>query len=226
MVFGRNNKSDQISKSWSDLWEEEESEGEDIALEQRREQNSRSWSHESIAQDSSSSLTRVLREARSASILNSRSQPQPSRSPAPERRKSFDKPAQSENVAVSPKAILCATTASPKKSSLDKWAALGDKRRNFKPSEVSFESKRFPNNMTWRKDWGLGSSGFDYGSWAKKEPVASQDRRRRQFLSKEWRRDSLETPKPVNVKPVVNHDYDSTVDEDLDLVGGWHDLHL
>ncbi|KAL5342947.1 kinase-like domain-containing protein [Aspergillus crustosus] len=224
MVFGRNNKSDQISKSWSDLWEEEESEEEDTALEQRREQNSRSWSHESIVQGTSSTLTMGLREARSSSILNARSQP--SRSPAPKCRESFDKPTDSENITRSPKAIPAATKASPKKSSVDKWAVLGDKRRNFKPSSTTFDSKRFPNNMTWRKDWGLGSSGFDYGSWAKKETVCSQDRRRRQFLNKEWRRDSLETPRLVNVKPAINQDYHGSVDEDLDLVGGWHDLHL
>ncbi|KAL4883300.1 kinase-like domain-containing protein [Aspergillus karnatakaensis] len=224
MVFGRNNKSDQISKSWSDLWEEEESEAEDAALEQRREQNSRSWSHESLADDASSSLTMGLREARSTSILNARTPP--SRPPVSKRRESLDKLTDSENVAVSPKAIHSTIKASPKKSSMDKWAALGDKRRNFKPSEISFESKRFPNNMTWRKDWGLGSSGFDYGSWVKKETVVSQDRRRRQFLHKEWRRDSLETPKPAKAKPINNLDYHGSVDEDLDLVGGWHDLHL
>ena len=52
MVFGRN-KNDQISKSWSDLWdEEEESENEELTVfEQRREQNSRSWSHESQGAD-------------------------------------------------------------------------------------------------------------------------------------------------------------------------------
>jgi serine/threonine protein kinase len=226
MVFGRNKKSDQISKSWSDLWdEEEESEGEDTAFQQRREQNSRSWSHESTLAGSSSSLTTGLREPQSSSILNSRSQPSPSS--AASSRESLDKPADSGTTAVSPKAIpWTARTArtSPKKSSLDKWAALGDKRRNFKPADASLEAKRFPNSMTWRKDWGLGSSGFDYGSWAKKESSPFQDRRRRPFLRREWRRDSLETQKPVKVKH--NPDYHGSVDEDLDLIGGWHDLHL
>lgn len=222
MVFGRNNKSDQISKSWSDLWEEEESEEEDTALHQRREQNSRSWSHESATANSDSSVATGLREVTSPSILNSRSQPS---RPAPSRSdESLSKPASGDSVAA-PKVISFTPRASPKKSSLDKWAALGDKRRNFK-SSGSFESQRLPNNMTWRKDWGLGSSGFDYGSWAKKDSRASPDRCRRQFLKKEWRRDSSETPKPVNIHPANNRDYHGSVDEDLDLVGGWHDLHL
>lgn len=222
MVFGRNNKSDQISKSWSDLWEEEESESEEMALNERREQNSRSWSHESTTVDGRSSPTAGLREPSSTSILNSRSRPV--QSPASKSSDSLDKPPKSETFATAPKVVSFTPQTSPKKSSLDKWAALGDKRRNFKPSERSLESKRFPNNMTWRKDWGLGSSGFDYGSWAKKESFTSPDRRRRQFLNREWRRDSLETHKPV--KPALNQDYHGSIDEDLDLVGGWHDLHL
>ncbi|KAL4819456.1 kinase-like domain-containing protein [Aspergillus spinulosporus] len=215
MVFGRKNKSsEQISKSWSDLWEEEESECEDTALNQRREQNSRSWSHESTSVDTGSSLATCLQDTRSTSILASRIEPSRSIEPS-------NKPAERVPVATA-KVIPSNNKASPKKTSLDKWAALGDKRRNFKPADHSFESKRFPNNMTWRKDWGLGSSGFDYGSWAKKESLATQDRRRRQFLNRDWRRDSLEAPKPVNVKS----DYHGSIDEDLDLVGGWHDMHL
>lgn len=215
MVFGRKNKSsEQISKSWSDLWEEEESEYEDTALNQRREQNSRSWSHESTSVDTDSSLATCLQETRSTSVLDSRNEPSRSIEPS-------NKPAERVPVAVA-KVIPSNTKASPKKTSLDKWAALGDKRRNFKPADHSFESKRFPNNMSWRKDWGLGSSGFDYGSWAKKESLAVQDRRRRQFLNRDWRRDSLESPKHVNTKS----DYHGSIDEDLDLVGGWHDLHL
>ncbi|KAJ0420867.1 kinase-like domain-containing protein [Aspergillus carlsbadensis] len=220
MVFGRNNKADQISKSWSDLWdEEEESEGEQVALQQRREQNSRSWSHESTTAHASDMVTTPgLREARSISILNPRREP--SSSPEVVLPSFFEKPA----VTV-PKLKQWSPRTSPNKSNVDKWAALGDKRRNFKPSDPSFESKRLPNNMTWRKDWGLGSSGFDYGQWAKKESLA-QDRRRRPFLRKEWRRDSLETQRHVNIKPANIYDYHGSLDEDLDLVGGWHDLHL
>ncbi|KAL4928687.1 putative serine/threonine protein kinase [Aspergillus undulatus] len=223
MVFGRNKKSDQISKSWSDLWEEEESEGEDAALHQRREQNSRSWSHESTVVDSTSSLTKGLRDASSTPILNSRSQL--SSSTASKSVDSLHKFPSGESVATAPNVVSSTTRTSPKKSSLDKWAALGDKRRNFKPSDA-FESKRFPSNMNWRKDWGLGSSGFDYGLWAKKESRASSNRHRRFFLQKEWRRDSNETPKPHHTKPAINPDYHGSIDEDLDLIGGWHDLHL
>lgn len=219
MVFGRN-KQDQISKSWSDLWdEEEESESEDAALQERREQNSRSWSHESSTPERSS--LRILDDTRGSPALNVRSQN--AQDLAIESDEFDEKP-----TLVKPGVTPLATPpqspdSSPKKGSLDKWAALGDKRRNYKSPSLPFGHKSFPTNMAWRKDWGLGSSGFDYGSWAKKDTGPTHGRRRRPFLEKGWRRDVAESPKS-NAKTF--NSYDGSVDEDLDLVGGWHDLHL
>ncbi|KAH8430439.1 putative serine/threonine protein kinase [Aspergillus melleus] len=220
MVFGRN-KQDQISKSWSDLWdEEEESEGEDVALQARREQNSRSWSHESNTPELSGPL-HSLGDARTSSILNVRAQHlgEPIHDSD-----EFDEKPMLGKPGVTPLATPPQSPdSSPKKGSLDKWAALGDKRRNYKSPSVPFGQKSFQTNMARRKDWGLGSSGFDYGSWAKKDAQPIQGRRRRPFLEKGWRRDAMESPKS-NVKSF--NSYDGSVDEDLDLVGGWHDLHL
>lgn len=220
MVFGRN-KQDQISKSWSDLWdEEEESEGEDAALQERREQNSRSWSHESNTPELSEPL-RGLGDAQGSPILNIRAH---NIGVSDIESDELDE----KPVLVKPGVTPLATPpqspdSSPKKGSLDKWAALGDKRRNYKSPSVPFGQKSFPTNMAWRKDWGLGSSGFDYGSWAKKDVTPVHGRRRRPFLEKGWRREAVESPKS-NAKPF--NSYDGSVDEDLDLVGGWHDLHL
>ncbi|GKZ36660.1 hypothetical protein AbraIFM66950_007835 [Aspergillus brasiliensis] len=227
MVFGKK-KDEQISKSWSDLWdEEEESETEDLAFQQRREQNSRSWSHESSSPVEGSvpelcgPLT-GLRDSVTPSMLNVRAQQPKSSVPS-------DEPsAKSWNVPTGPTGLKTpprTPDSPPKHSNMDKWAALGDRRRNYKSPEASLGRKKFPLNMSWRKDWGLGSSGFDYGSWAaKKEASTSQDRRRRPFQEKGRRRDAWESPKAANVK--VPHNYDGSIDEDLDLVGGWHDLHL
>ncbi|RAL05560.1 putative serine/threonine protein kinase [Aspergillus ibericus CBS 121593] len=225
MVFGKK-KEEQISKSWSDLWdEEEESEPEDLAFHQRRQQNSRSWSHESNSPVDVPELCGPLtglRNAGNGSMLNAKLQP----------RKSLGA---SDEMSGKPWDVRPGTTAlrtpprtpesPPKNSSMDKWAALGDKRRNYKSPDASLGRKKFPLNMSWRKDWGLGSSGFDYGSWAaKKEPASFQDRRRRPFQEKGRRRDAWESPKAAHAK--VPHGYDGSIDEDLDLVGGWHDLHL
>ncbi|KAJ5586333.1 hypothetical protein N7450_006120 [Penicillium hetheringtonii] len=197
MVFGKNSNSDQISKSWSDLWEEEESENEDLALQQRHEQNSRSWSQES--RDSPRSSLSELRELDSA--LPSDAIP-------------------SENQLSAPSTPRPLHQASPKNSNLDKWAKLGDKRRNCKTREP-FGPSRAPHN--WRRDWGLGSSGFDHGARPKRDSP-QPDRRRRLFMEKDWRRDNVEAFKPSPAKFPLH--YDSSLDDDLEIVGGWHDLHL
>lgn len=221
MVFGRN-KNDQISKSWSDLWDEdEEFEHEDVVFQERHEANSRSWSHESSSMDVPTPPA-GLRESKSSSLLNARSSAQQTPSTKP-----VNIATKSTLDDVGTPAVISAprfSQSSPKKSNLDKWAALGDRRRNYKPAEKSFGQPKSSINMSWRKDWGLGSSGFDYGSWAKKDNLAHQDRRRRPFLEKGRRRDGVESPKAV--KPVTPSSYDGSIDEDLDLVGGWHDLHL
>jgi hypothetical protein len=221
MVFERN-KNDQISKSWSDLWDEdEEFEHEDVVFQERHEENSRSWSHESSSMDVPTPPA-GLRESKSSSLLNARSSAQQTPSTKP-----VNIATKSTLDDVGTPAVISAprfSQSSPKKSNLDKWAALGDRRRNYKPAEKSFGQPKSSINMSWRKDWGLGSSGFDYGSWAKKDNLAHQDRRRRPFLEKGRRRDGVESPKAV--KPVTPSSYDGSIDEDLDLVGGWHDLHL
>ena len=230
MVFGKN-KDDQISKSWSDLWDEEESENEDMNnLEQRRMQNSRSWSQES---DSTVDLAsppprKGLHEPESGnSFINQRS------SPVPVNRLSFDKPRRDSKSTVTGSSRTRAKSVSnstpAKNSSLDKWAALGDRRRNYKPSDGGFKPKNVLNR-SWRKDWGLGSSGFDYGSWVKKTTSSSPRResRYRSIIDRDWRRDSFEKTRP-QMQPrtlPANNSYDGSVDEDLDLFGGWHDLHL
>lgn len=222
MVFGKNSKTDQISKSWSDLWDEEESENEDIALQQRREQNSRSWSQESQGTPVAGGLG-GLREPDSASFLNERSLTPGTRStttkPRDIRAKSLDVDSDTGTSSSTPRPVR---QSSPKKSPVDKWAELGDKRRNYKSREVFGRHQRALAS-TWRRDWGLGSSGFDQATRPKRGSPPRIDRRRQFFLEKDWRRDAAEVPGP---SPVKISTYDGSVDEDLDLVGGWHDLHL
>lgn len=222
MVFGRN-KNDQISKSWCDLWdEEEESENEELtAFQQRRGQNSRSWSHGSQSLEVLDRPHADLPESESSMTLHA--QTQGPKDPAPldsESSAVSTNPVDICHEPAAPKDKIPSTgRSSPKKSALDKWAALGDKRRGAKPRGGSLGQER--PTQCWRKDWGLGSSGFNYGSWVRKESPTSPDRRRRPYLQKDWRRDAPETAKP---RPPSG--YDGSVDEDLDLVGGWHDLHL
>jgi hypothetical protein len=101
---------------------------------------------------------------------------------------------------------------------VDKWSRLGDVRRNYKPDERRnvksrevFGPKRVTASQTRRHDWGHGSSGYRHGPQTKRE--SSSEARRRQLLEKDWRRHG---PKPAHTNA-----YDGTVDDDLDLVGGW-----
>lgn len=215
MVFG---KSDQISKSWSDLWDEEESENEELALQQRRENNARSWSQDSKNADSQQQQPVDVFEPQSSPQSDSDSQtpvgpttctrPLPFSKPAgPERSKPTSK-GQRRNGRYTP----------PKASLLDKWAALGDRRRNYRPNNnvsPTLKKQRSMNSMNWRRDFG--------SSWSpRKDHYQGNDRPRNPFLDKEWRREDRGPTKP---KPFNDH-YHGSVDEDLDLVGGWHDLHL
>ena len=214
MVFGKKNPADQISKSWSDLWDEEESENEDLTIQQRREQNSRSWSQES--QDARLPGTLPgLRELDSASSIDRPHTPLTQSVVTRARADSLDVDSDAGTSSSTPRPIP--RQLSTKKSNVDKWAELGDKRRKCKTREP-FDPQRAANN--WRRDWGLGSSGFER---ARPKHSPQPDRRRRFFLEKDWRRDTVDLLKGSPFKPSA---YDGSVDEDLDLVGGWHDLHL
>jgi serine/threonine protein kinase len=221
MVFGKN-KHDPISKSWSDLWDEEESENEEASLQQRREHNARSWSQES--KDAELPLRPAgLFEATTSSLVNSRSQsPQdvaslPQSVPVPV--KSVD----SENATpISHSRVPPFRYTPPKRSNIDKWAALGDRRRNYR-TEGDSSKKQRSMKMSWRRNSGPESPSPNL--WLKRDDMAGNDRHRNPFLNKDWRRDHSESVK-VKIVSDSPSDYHGSVDEDLDLVGGWHDLHL
>ncbi|OXV11321.1 hypothetical protein Egran_00918 [Elaphomyces granulatus] len=224
-VFGGGmGRRDQISKSWSDLWDEEESENEDFALKQRRENNARSWSQESKDDEASIRSSNLEQKA---SSLNSRS-----KTPrVPESPPVTVKAPGSESSSPHHPSVRPFRYSPPKRPSLDKWAALGDRRRNYRRKEES-SPRRKPQSSndaattipsTRRRDSGFGSLGFVM-PW-KKDLLTDHDRYRNPFLDKDWRRDAVETLKPNPSKSKVKV-YDGSVDEDLDLVGGWHDLHL
>jgi serine/threonine protein kinase len=201
MVFG-NKKDNQFSKSWSDLWDEEWELEEESSFQQRRENNARSWSQDSKEVESPVHPVGLF-EPESSSFLNSRS--------AIPRRGSessvFATPKKDDLKGASPSSRF--QNRSPRntegQSNVDKWAALGDRRRNFHPREETPRLKKQRSmNLSWRRDSGPSRS----------------PQRRNPFLDKEWRRYG------ENIKAKPNHDYHGSLDEDLDLVGGWHDLHL
>jgi len=124
-------KNEVVSKSWSDLWdedEEEEAERERAeALEQRRAQNARSWSQESN-DDDHTVRPRGLAEAKSSSIVHNRStSPKTGRTGNPQ---TFGLDGVNENDGFffedhhSPRHSPSRKCPS-RKPIMDKWAALG-----------------------------------------------------------------------------------------------------
>jgi serine/threonine protein kinase len=260
-VFSK--KKDQVSKSWSELWDEEESEQEELEL--RRKQNARSWSQES-RDDESTPRPGGLQETKTSSFVNTRTR-SPDQPLVERSVKAFDgvnenHSAQSESHSKyhAPRHTI------PKSSLMDRWTALGNKRRAYqaKDANTSFSSKKKASSaIPWRKDWGLGSSGFDCGAWGKSNGNANSlghvytagnsygrsHHHHHQYqphhhyrLDQDWRRDSRPNLDLENQSRPKQHHYqrrDSAesghssasgrgvdVDDDLEWVGGWHDLHL
>jgi serine/threonine protein kinase len=233
MIFGK--KDDGVSKSWSDLWEEEaeESEQEDLLMKQRREQNSRSFSHDSH----DSHVSHISHDSQSDDVTVRLDEP-PVRRPEVLSEKSHSAsniPSLSDFKAALPTKQSCSPdengvfeVATPrvfkysslgKSNSSDKWAALGKKRRNYQPAKDSFPAASKKRSVTTnrRKDWGLNSSGNDAALSYHRSSRGSQHVRP-VWLDQDWRRDQhpLSQHKPV---------YDGA-DDDLEWVGGWHAFHL
>jgi len=145
MIFGK--KKDTVAKSWSDLWDEgEESEQEELAFNDRRSQKSRRWSDDSQPQ-----LTvrpGVLAEAKSHSSINARRNPEPKTLP---RQKCIGSPNENE-----PLGFRGHHQKASAGKNIDKWAALGNKRRNFQPAKErqtpSVATKRRSMTMGWRRE--------------------------------------------------------------------------
>lgn len=212
-VFGK--KDDSVSKSWTDLWDEDEEEfiEHEKALDQRREYNSRSWSIES--KDSDPTLRRApLSELKSSSATNSRTH-----SP---RHEEVGNSLDGANDVNDSGHFVFEDIAPPtprysppsKRTIMDKWAALGNRRRTFHQSaEGSSDtpSKKRTNTGNWRGGLGLRvwSGNIGFGAWDRKENVGNK--------VQDCRRD---TQKMRSTERVVEDSGDH------EWVGGWHDLHL
>lgn len=223
MVFGKDNR-ESMSKSWSDLWDEEESENEELASQGQREQSSRCWSLGS-GEDESTARAASPPETKGPSHFNSRSHsPSNSKhgSAIPTPRKNMDTAGENLHSHHFPPSRY----SPPRQSIMDRWAALGNRRRNYqRKGEGSPRLRKQQSmNMNWRKDWGLGSSASDYGTWTRRDVASVNDHRHHSLLDRDWRREPFRTIKARRSHySLPNRD---GVDDEFDLVGGWHDLHL
>lgn len=195
-IFGK--KTSSVSKSWSEIWDEDEEdefiERED-ALKKRREHNSRTWSHESKGADLT--LRRTGLSEMKDSAANARVQ-SPKHEQKREQRPSADGLSDHDVFMFEeaaprhspPKRTVSSESTLPKSSGgmFDKWAALGNRRRQFKQVAesvpVTTDKKRTYSRNNWRAGFGLKVfSG--YGGWVR-------GNRKESALAKvrDWRRDN------------------------------------
>jgi serine/threonine protein kinase len=197
-VFG---KKDTVAKSWSDMWEEdeEEFEREVAALQERPTNNSRSWSHESTRKPTP--VPSVLREKRSCSALNVR----PSRPEMVTPVKPGSSPNENDPFGWRTKN----QKRSPRQIPADKWAALGDRRRNPQAKTETASSvitkKRSLTTSSRRRS---GSTAQDSTTYHRRD---SRSKAHPAHFDKDWRQ---------------HKSVDSSPDTDAEWVGGWHNFHL
>ena len=205
-VFGK--KKETVAKSWSDLWDEEESENEGPATKERPRRDSRSWSQENVRE-----LTvrpGILTETKSHSSINVRR--------TPERKLSAIKTNGSPNE----NTPLSARRPSPKQSpsrDVDKWAALGNKRRYVEPRKESQRpsmTKRRSMTMGWRKDAKSESTGAKQCPWHRRD---SRGVEKPAWLQHDWRQHPMPQHRRSNDSLAVE-------DDDAVWVGGFKDFHL
>ena len=148
-IFG---KKENVSKSWSDLWDEEEEEELEDA---RRRFNNRNWSSDSIdattADEEDMTVRRTgLSEIKNPSVTNSHNQSTARHHPqdlgvfvvssSEDVSSELDTPG-------TPSAKFPAYSPPAKRSVLDKWVALGNRRRaaNLEPEEKASVSRKRTN---------------------------------------------------------------------------------
>ena len=193
-IFG---KKDTVAKSWSEMFEEdaEESEREQAEeLQSRRELNSRTWSQDSRKLPVPPG---VLAESKSRSSSNARR----SRTPKPLSPTKYTI-TQNENDPIwRPR-----PQRSPRQVPADKWAALGDKRRNFQSEsdKRTLVKKRSLTTSSRKRP----ATNFD--NWNRRDSRQNKHHRPA-FLNQDWRQQKV---------------IDSSGDEDDEWVGGWNTFHL
>lgn len=217
-VLGK--KRDLISKSWSDLWDEEEEEqhveadAENSFSRMGAFKKEMSW--DNFESESGVSTPRGgLTEVKNPAVVNN------SRNRSPETNHRVDDRVSEHTGFIFEDHTSSVQRYSPpsKRTILDKWAALGDRRRAQQPTPQKAKPQggtpqkaahHSPNSArkrtragSWRRHINFGyHHGNDSGVWERKDTWS---------LSKDWRQ---------------HPNFSSDDIGDLEWVGGWNDLHL
>jgi len=224
-IFGRKNSI--VSKSWSDLWDEDIEEEEEEAekqLKARQIQNARTWSHESRHEDDTIRQGGPL-EPKSASFVNiSKMNVEAGRTAVNDIDGDLvadgfffhDTPLKATQQQFPPR-----YSPPSKRTTFDKWSALGERRRAYTGSS---ESEKPPELWKVKRNViGLGSfTGFGAAVWDNKANTVIKDKGKECPWVRDRVRDHYE--QRGKGKNVVDHGDLEWVDRHS--VGGWNDFHL
>ncbi|KAF7544619.1 hypothetical protein G7Z17_g9794 [Cylindrodendrum hubeiense] len=167
-VFGRK---DAVSKSWSDMWDEDEDEEEEREQQMKmlQELNSRTWSHESKEEVKQTTKVEPEMELEMEMELDMELEQEPELVSHAHGIKGdvdddlvadgfffHEAPGLEQHMTLAPR-----YSPPPKRSPLDKWAALGERRRGQPTTLDSFTS---PDSKP-RRHFGFGYKSYEAGVW-------------------------------------------------------------
>ncbi|ATY59300.1 kinase-like domain [Cordyceps militaris] len=184
-VFGRR---DPVSKSWSDMWDEDEEEEVEQQRGALKALNSRTWSHESVRDADKENFEPVPETAQINGDVDG---------------DLVDGFFFHEAILPKPIESVARYSPPPKRTSFDKWAALGERRRGGSTSD-----DQKPPVLKHRRSLAFGHKSNEVAVWDH-SPVRSG--------IKERAKDS-----PVNKGKDLNWRRDRRADlGDIEWVGGW-----
>ncbi|KAF2640864.1 kinase-like protein [Massarina eburnea CBS 473.64] len=196
-VFGK--KNDMISKSWSDLWDEEEEEHAIAEIENNYLPDGLKLEKPAVQSESGSGVSTPrggLSEMKNPSVVHN------SRSRSPKQNHLAENHVSEHTGFIFEEHSPAPARYSPpsKRSAADKWAALGDRRRGQTPQKpVSGTKKQMqPTPISARKR-------SRSGSW--RRPIQWGPSQH----ENDWRQHRESSPDDIG---------------DMEWVGGWNDLHL
>jgi serine/threonine protein kinase len=216
-VFGK--KRDVLSKSWSDLWDEEEEEHAVADIENHYLPDSFKMEKPIVHSESGSGISTPrggLSEMRNPSVVHN------SRGRSPKQIPQVEDHVSEHTGFIFEEHTPAATRYSPppKRSAADKWAALGDRRRGQTPQKPAHTPKQTPKKQTqptpisapkrsrtgsWRRPIHWGPSQHENVGTVEKPKDSHWN------LNRDWRQHRESSPDDIG---------------DMEWVGGWNDLHL
>jgi len=229
-VFGT--KHDMVSKSWSDLWDEEiEEEEHEQEIKARQALNSRTWSHESTTEAIDIIQRQGLSEPKGSSFVNMRSM-----SPAADIPDNNDIDGDIvddgffffQDSAPLHQASPPRYSPPSKRTTFDKWAALGDRRRAATTSSEkspdiwrgrhnTMESGKVTPTSITNTSKGFGTGVWEFGKMNSSNVNTSSHNIGR-AKGCPWARDRDYVHEKQHIRKEKSSDLG-----DLEWVGGWQD---